>query len=102
MSQSWLQEDKNKNAKESNTFDIRNMDKAAPRIKNNKKKRGTKVIKIRRAMLAICLPDLLYAHLMTNLWVYVGCYCENLYKIYNMSKWKNRRLSEHTGAVVLQ
>ena len=42
MSQSWLQEDKNKNAKESNTFDIRNMDKAAPRIKNNKKKEELK------------------------------------------------------------
>lgn len=43
-------------------------------------------------MLDICL---LWAHLMTNMWAYVGCYCENHYKVHNMSKWKSRRLSKH-------
>lgn len=59
------------------------------------KQRATKVIIVRSAMLATCLPDLLCAHLMTNLWVYVGCYCENHTKAYNTSKWRSRRLSKH-------
>ena len=46
------------------------MDKVDPR----REKRETKMIKVRRGMLAICLPDLLWAHLMTNSCVYVGFY----------------------------
>lgn len=70
-----------------NNFNIRrSIDKAVPREKR------IKVIKIRRAMLVICL---LWAYLMTNMWVYVGCLCENHYTIYNMSKWKSKRLSKY-------
>lgn len=67
------------------------MDKVDPR----REKRETKMSKVRRGMLAICFPDLLWAHLMTNSCIYVGFYCESHCKRYNRSKWKSRRLSKH-------
>lgn len=51
-------------------------------------------------MFVICFLDLLWVYFLINLRIYVGCYCENYYKIYNMSKWKSRRLFKYVGVIV--